>query len=96
MYCEKCDINVLPGLHCDCDCAKASTSAVVPGYGAWVAVGDNLPKVYSTAISRGVIVCNDGNVQFGCFLPDGNRFLDGRYREITKQVTHWMYLPEAP
>ena len=59
----------------------------------WASVNDELPKVIGF---RPVLVVNDGHVQWAMFNGKTRRFMDDRWYDIHKQVSHWMPIPEPP
>lgn len=77
----------------DAECSPGCRAVVV----RWLPVGDGLPNTCMRVTGfTPVLVVNDHNVQWALFNKKTKDFQDASFRTITRQVTHWMYLPKAP
>jgi len=85
--------------------ATPPLSAVVTGYGAWIATCDQVPANNQPVLA---IDCNGDMavaehisgiffaVSFGYNAYEGNGSWESSADRITERVTHWMPLPVAP
>ena len=63
----------------------------------WIPVSERLPPDCSSYAIRSIqLIVNDGFVTIGYWYPETETWHDTSVRGITKQVTHWMPLPEPP